>query len=89
MGNFDANLYQLLPNIEVPVIVLRANPRDPNREEMDFAASPTWPALADQFTHGQDVHLPDLTHFIVMQDPDLVADFIRAGEESQKVGAVG
>jgi len=88
MGDFDADLYQLLPNIEVPVIVLRANPRDPDSEEMDFSASPTWPALAEQFTHGQDVHLPDLTHFIVMQDPDLVADFIRAGAESQTVRAI-
>jgi hypothetical protein len=33
--------------------------------------------------------LPDLTHFIVMQDPDLVADFIRAGADSQIVSAVG
>ena len=89
MGNFDANLYRLLPNIKVPVIVLRANPRDPDTQEMDFSASPTWPALADQFTYGQDVHLPDLTHFIVMQDPELVADFIRAGGDSQEVSAVG
>ena len=82
LGNFDADLYQLIRNIEVPAVVLRANPRDPDSKEMDFSASPTWPQLADQFPRGQDVHLPDLTHFIAMQDPQLVADFIIEGAAS-------
>jgi lipase len=66
----------------VPAVVLRANPRDPDSKEMDFSASPTWPQLADQFPRGQDVHLPELTHFIAMQDPQLVADFIIEGAAS-------
>ena len=33
-------------------------------------------ALADQFPNGRDVYLPELTHFIPMQDPNLVARFI-------------
>lgn len=82
MGNFDANLYELIPKIHVPVVVLRANPRDPSSTEMDFSASPTWPELAAQFPCGQDVHLPELTHFMAMQDPQLVADFICAGAPS-------
>lgn len=82
MGNFDANLYTLIPKVQVPVVVMRANPRDPDSQEMDFSASPTWPELATQFPRGQDVHLPDLTHFIAMQDTQLVADFIRAGADS-------
>ena len=81
-GNFDANLYTLIPKVQVPVVVMRANPRDPDSQEMDFSASPTWPELATQFPRGQDVHLPDLTHFIAMQDTQLVADFIRAGADS-------
>jgi len=52
--------------------------------EMDFSASPTWPELAAQFPRGQDVHLPELTHFIPMQDPQLVADFICVGAETQR-----
>ncbi len=86
MGNFDADLYQLIPQIRVPAIVLRANPRDPDSTEMDFSASPTWPDLAAQFAHGQDVHLPELTHFIPMQDPQLVADFICAGAQTPGAG---
>lgn len=84
MGNFDANLYALIPNIETPVVVLRAKPRDPESVEMDFTASPTWPELARQFPHGQDVYLPELTHFIPMQDPQLVADFIVAAVDVQR-----
>jgi len=58
---------------------LRALPRDASSQEVDFSASPTWPELADQFQRGQDVLLPELSHFIPMQDPSLVADFIKAG----------
>ena len=82
MGNFDANLYQLIKTIDAPTVVLRASPRDPDSQQMDFSASPTWPELADQFPRGQDVHLPQLTHFIAMQDPQLVADFILEGANS-------
>ena len=84
MGDFDANLYGLIPNIETPVLVLRAKLRDPDSAEMDFTASPTWPELASQFPHGQDVYLPELTHFIPMQDPQLVADFIVAAVDVQR-----
>ena len=86
MGNFDADLYQLIPQIRVPAIVLRANPRDPDSTEMDFSASPTWTNLTAKFAHGQDVHLPELTHFIPMQDPQLVADVICAGAQTPGAG---
>jgi len=79
MADFDINLYALIPTIEKPVVVLRALPRDASSQEVDFSASPTWPELADQFQRGQDVLLPELSHFIPMQDPSLVADFIKAG----------
>jgi len=68
----------LFERVTVPVTVLRAKRRESDRKDvMDFSASPTWPALADHFEHGRDVYLPELTHFIPMQDPDLVARYIR------------
>jgi hypothetical protein len=79
MADFDENIYPLISSITMPVVVLRANPRDETSQEMDFSASPTWPELAHQFQHGQDVLLPELTHFIAMQDPGLVGDFIKSG----------
>lgn len=81
MGNFDANLYPLIPTIETPVFVLRAEPRDEKSAEVDFSASPTWPDLAKQFKHGQDILLPELSHFIPMQDPGLVADFMKSAAQ--------
>jgi pimeloyl-ACP methyl ester carboxylesterase len=64
----------LFARIEVPVTVLRAQRREgPRQDVMDFAASPTWPHLAAQFAKGRDVHLPQLTHFIPMQAPEVVA----------------
>jgi pimeloyl-ACP methyl ester carboxylesterase len=67
----------LFPRVTVPVTVLRAHRREgPRRDVMDFAASPTWPKLAAQFARGRDVYLPELTHFIPMQAPDLVARYV-------------
>ena len=63
--------------ITLPVTVLRARRREgPRGDMMDFSASPTWPELASRFPHGRDVYLPELTHFIPMQDPPLVARYV-------------
>ena len=43
---------------------------------MDFSTSPTWPEVAAQFPDGTDIYLPDYTHFIPMQNPELVAGYI-------------
>jgi hypothetical protein len=43
---------------------------------MDFSLSPTWVEVANQFVDGTDVYLPELTHFMPMQAPELIADFI-------------
>jgi len=67
----------LFASISVPVTVLRAKRREgPRGDVMDFAASPTWPELASHFPRGRDVYLPELTHFIPMQDPPLVARYV-------------
>ena len=47
---------------------------------MDFSQSPTWEGLADAFPRGRDVYRPELTHFIPMQRPELVAAAIAAPE---------
>lgn len=71
------NIYHLIPKIDVPVTVLRAQVRTLEEwKTINFTKSPTWEALADQFPNGRDVYLPGFTHFIPMQDPDLVARFI-------------
>jgi hypothetical protein len=39
----------------------------------DFRYSPTWPPLARAFHDARDIHRPDRTHFMPMEDPALVA----------------
>ncbi len=77
MSHHSVNLADKLSAIEIPVKVLRASqPERQNTDKVDFLASPTWPELAQQFANGTDIYLPELTHFIPMQDPKLVADHI-------------
>jgi lipase len=77
LGNTETDVHELIPGLELPVVVLRARPRDPDDAQvMDFSKSPTWPGLAARFRNGRDVYLPDHSHFIPMEDPALVARFI-------------
>ena len=77
LGNTHTDIHHLIPRVTVPVTVLRARGREPGETpELDFSKSPTWADLADAFRNGRDVYLPELTHFIPMQDPELVAGFI-------------
>ncbi len=76
-GSGGRDIHDLFATIGVPVTILRGEKRA-RLEAMDFLASPTWERLADQFPKGRDVYLPHLTHFIPMQDPELVARYIEA-----------
>lgn len=77
MGNTGCDVHDLVPRVKVPVKVLRAKQRTGDREDMmDFSLSPTWPELASHFEQGEDIYLPELTHFMPMQDPALVARYI-------------
>ena len=84
MGSAGRDIRAMIEKVTKPVVVLRAMARpSPGRRgasdtgAMDFARSPTWPGLAAAFVNGHDVHYPELTHFIPMQAPDLVARHIR------------
>lgn len=77
LGNTATNVYELIPNIQIPVTILRAPPRDWGAQAgMDFDKSPTDPNLYTHFADATDVLLPQLTHFIPMQDPALVAAYV-------------
>ena len=82
-GSAGRDINAMIRSITMPVTVLRARAREGARTEaMDFAASPTWAGLAHAFPSGRDVPLPELTHFIPMQEPELVARFIEHPEAS-------
>jgi pimeloyl-ACP methyl ester carboxylesterase len=77
LGNTSTDVYEKIPAVDIPVVVLRARVRDPDAHAvMDFSTSPTWPEVASHFPDGTDVYLPELTHFIPMQNPELVAGYI-------------
>ena len=69
--------WPLIERIKLPVTVLRA-PQLVQEGVFDFASSPTPPTLAEKFINGTDIYLPDLTHFMVMQDPKRIAELILA-----------
>jgi len=73
----ETKLYEVLPSVSAPVLVLRAG----YGTDLPFSNSPTDPDLASRFPNGKDVVLKDLTHFIPMEAPRLVADFIRQALE--------
>ena len=89
-GSAGRDIRETIAKTTKPVVVLRAMAAPPEAARpspdgqgtpdtgaMDFARSPTWPRLAAAFPNGRDVHRPELTHFMPMQAPDLVACHIR------------
>ena len=77
MGTGKRDLKDLLTKVTCPTVVMRAKQRIGPRQTMDFSNSPTWPGLAEALPSARDIYLPELSHFIPMQRPDLVAAEIR------------
>jgi hypothetical protein len=73
----NPGVYDAIRALEVPVTVLRARGAERREGVMDFTTSPTWPGLASEFRRGTDVQLPDLSHFMPMQAPALIAEYVR------------
>lgn len=61
-----------------PITVVRAQEARSPEQRMDFSYSPTWPGLAASLRHGTDVHLPEQTHFLPMEDPERTAALLLA-----------
>jgi len=78
MGFPCYNPYPLIPDINLPVTLLRAK-FAPREGQMDFTNSPTWTELATTFPNARDVYLPELTHFMPMQEPKKIAGLIHSG----------
>ncbi len=71
-------IFEELPTLPMPVTLLRAPPGDEAPPSLN--TSPTWPELAAQIPHCEEIYLPDMNHFIPMQDPALVARHILAAQ---------
>lgn len=71
-------VHQELHLIETPVTLLRAPTAD--NEITDLSSSPTWPGLPQSLPLCREVYLPHLNHFIPMQEPEMVAGYIREAQ---------
>ena len=72
----NPGVHDSVGSVFVPTLVVRAKEPPPDRSIMDFSYSPTWPGLAAKFPHGEDLHLPDETHFIPLEKPEYTAGLI-------------
>lgn len=70
----DADLYDEIPNIQIPVHVIRSGGGE--FDGTNFLASPTAPDLASLFPQGKDTQLTGISHFIPMEAPELTATMI-------------
>jgi hypothetical protein len=72
----NPGVYASVRALAIPVLILRAREPAPDRDVMDFSSSPTWPGLVREFRFGREVYLPDQTHFLPMEAPELVATYV-------------
>lgn len=72
----DPGVHEAVRAVRIPVVVLRARGSEHRQGVMDFTTSPTWSGLAAEFPNGTDVYLPEWTHFLPMQAPALVAEYV-------------
>lgn len=75
----NGGVHERVRAVGVPVLVVRAMEPPSAEHLMDFRYSPTWPGLAAAFRRGRDLHLPERTHFLPMEDPDFTARLILEG----------
>ena len=71
-----ANVYAAIPKIKQPVVVMRAGRVRVPGTSFDLSASPTSPQLASHFANAREIVLPDASHYIAMESPDLVVQEI-------------
>jgi pimeloyl-ACP methyl ester carboxylesterase len=71
-----SNIYAEVAQLPHPVVVMRAG-RERQPGIFDLAASPTAADLASRFARGREVLLPEASHYIAMEEPEMVADEIR------------
>lgn len=70
----ESDLYEEIPRIHLPVHIVRS--RAGEFGVSNFQASPTVPELASFFPNGRDTALTEVSHFIPMEAPDVVAELI-------------
>jgi pimeloyl-ACP methyl ester carboxylesterase len=71
-----ANIYPDIAHVPHPVTIIRAG-KSRQQEALDLSASPTAPDLASHFANAHEIVLPDASHYIAMEEPELVVAEIK------------
>ncbi len=82
----NAAVIESARRVQAPALVVRAKPPPPDRALMDFESSATWPGLAAALPRGRDLFLPEWTHFLPMQAPELVAKWLESELAAARAG---
>ena len=69
----NGEIYASVRQLQIPVFIVRAKLPAPDAGQ-DFSSSPTWPGLVNEFANASEVHLTECSHFIPMQEPELVIE---------------
>ena len=77
-SSMACDIYDEVALVAVPVTVIRAESLGFDAGLHDFSLSPTWPELAGRFPHGRDVYIPEWSHFLPQENPELAASMITA-----------
>jgi lipase len=70
------DIYKIVESISLPITIIRAMEPESLEDQRSFMYSPTWPDLAAKLPSGKDIHLPDASHLVPMQNPKRIADLI-------------
>jgi pimeloyl-ACP methyl ester carboxylesterase len=72
----SSNIYPEIAQVRQPVTIIRAG-KSRMQDVFDLSASPTAPDLVTHFANASEIVLPDASHYIAMEEPDLVISEIR------------
>jgi lipase len=73
---FFKDIHKIVESISLPITIIRAMEPESLEDQRSFMYSPTWPDLAAKLPSGKDIHLPDASHLVPMQNPKRIADLI-------------
>ena len=71
----ESNIYPEIAMVKHPVVVMRAG-KTRLADVFDLSASPTSPDLASRFDNGREIVLAEASHYIAMEEPELVVEEI-------------
>lgn len=70
-------IHEAIPRVKAPTTIIRARKAGEGEDPFALTVSHTWSQFAESLKTGRDIHREDLTHFIPMEAPDLVVDYIK------------